>query len=120
MKVIDKVNKKAWVQIKQISQAKNMLEVESAIGEAVLRSFGLWNIGLMKIAMRKVAEGDNGYVGLQKEYGCHSWNNDFERMKEIRDFNLKNYKSIALQYLYSFIPSRIRSVAMFKKMMHEI
>lgn len=110
MKVVEKVNKKAYTEIKQIQEAHNMLEIESAINNAILKTFGLFNIGLMKIAMR-----DN-ILTLQIKYGCVSYNGDFNKMKTIREENLNRYKNDVKKYLMSFIPERMKITTMYAKM----
>ena len=75
MKLIKKINKKAYKQIAQIKDAHNMLEVESSINRALLITFGLWDLGLMKIAMRE------GYAELCQLYGCISYKLSAMRQK---------------------------------------
>lgn len=108
-KIIQKVNKKAFKEIRQIQTSSNMLEVESAINNAIHKTFGLWDLGLQKIAMRK------GYNELCAIYGCITWNGNFELMKAVRYHNFDTHKEDVKQYLISFIPERMKVSLMYKK-----
>ena len=114
MKLIKKINKKAYKQIAQIRDAHNMLEVESSISRALLTTFGLWDLGLIKIAMR------NGYAQLCKEYGCVSYKGNFELLKAMRNYNFDTYQKQARVYLMSFIPERMRVSEMYKNLQSEL
>lgn len=48
-----KLHKKAYLEIKKIQSANNMLEVESAISDAIEKTFGLYNKGLLLVRMKK-------------------------------------------------------------------
>lgn len=109
---IKKANKKAWKEIQQIKDSKNMFMVESAINTALLKTFGIKDFGLMKIAMTK---GDD-YSQLRIEYGCNTYNSNYDLLKTIRNHNFDTYHKEVKKYLISFIPERMKIVRMYKEL----
>lgn len=98
MKTQKKVNKKAWREIKQISMAISMMDVNSLICEALLKTFGLWNLGLQKIKMAN--------------------DEKFEVMKARRLSNMETHGKEAKAYLISFIPDRLKHTIMYKELIN--
>ena len=95
MKTIEKVNKRAWEEIKKIQESTNMIDVSSLINNAILKTFGLWNLGLLKIKIGN--------------------NERFETIREYRHDNLDKYGKEAKCYLITFIPQRLKKTIMFNE-----
>lgn len=100
---IKKCNKKAYKSIRRIKSAHNMLVVEDAINQALLDTFGMYNIGMIKILM-----------GQGQEYP--SYGTDFDQLKATRTNNKDMFGKDVKQYLISFIPERMKVTAMYQKM----
>ena len=98
MKAIEKANKKAYQEIRNISNAKNMLDVISSMNEVLLKTFGLWSLGLQKIRM----------------------NNDelFESLKSRRLQNMEKHGKEVKAYLITFIPERLRNTIMYNELIN--
>lgn len=113
---ISKCNKKAYKSIKNIMQATNMIQVESSINTAIMHTFGTNNFGLIKIAMRKATEGENGYDKLLGVYGGHTYRYNFELLKAMRLHNQEEYYNIVKAHLMQFIPERLHKSEMYRNM----
>ena len=98
--LVEKINKKAFTEISEIATSSNMLQVQDAISMAILKTFGLHNIGLTVIAMRKRNCTDT-------EVGT---------LKAVRYFNHDTNKQQAISYLTQFVPQRLKSTTMYKKL----
>lgn len=109
MNAIISCQKKAYKQIRQIQNAKNMLEVGDAMFHAILETFGVANLGLIKYAM------DKGYTQVLETYGAHKYTS-FDVCKYVRNNNLKMHRNEVRQYLISFIPERMKKCAMYREM----
>lgn len=95
-----KCNKKAWMEIKQIQNANNMLEVEGAVNDALAKTFGMWNQGVYLIGMRRLGQ----MGGLEGE-----------RVIRIRRRNWDRHLSVIRHYLIDFIPERFFNTIMYRK-----
>lgn len=94
-----KCNKKAWQEIKKIQSAPNMLCVEGLINDALAKTFGVWNEGVMIIQMRKL-----GQMGK------------IERTVNIHRQNWDRHLSVVRNYLIGFIPERMYKSRMYAQM----
>lgn len=111
MKNLQKVvAKKAYQEIKKISNSNNMVSVESAINTALLKTFGLINLGLLKLAFERNSE------KLLASYGYGGKSRNFELTKAIRNYNFDTYAIEAKKYLFSFIPERMKTCTMYKNL----
>lgn len=97
------VNKRAFEQIKAIKKANNMLEAEEAIRIAVGNIFRTFNLGLLKIRMRK--EGQES---------------EFEKIKQFRLQNEKLSKKEVQKHLSQYIPVRLHKAIMYKNFQDQI
>lgn len=98
-KAIAKCNKKAWQDIKNIQNAPNMVCAESLINDALAKTFGLWNEGMLVIRMRKL-----GQMG-QAEYAVRLHRENWNR-----------YVSTVKSYLIEKIPARLHTSMMYQRM----
>jgi hypothetical protein len=112
MNIQKTVAKKANIEIKQIMNANNMVSVESLINTALLKSFGLINLGCIKYAMI------NNKDGLLKAYGYSGNSRNFELLKAVRNHNFDLYALDAKKYLISFIPERMKVSEMYKRLVN--
>lgn len=100
-----KCNKKAWQEIKNIQNAPNMVCVEQMIADAIEKTFGLWDRGVLMIRMRKL-----GAMGTLEG----------ERMIRIRRNNYDRHLSVVRNYLIDMIPVRFFNTLMYKKLTNQI
>jgi hypothetical protein len=100
---ISKCNKKAWEEIKKIQHAPNMVCVDSLIGDALAKTFGVWNEGVMIIQMRKL--GQMGEVESRVRIHRANWD---KHMSQVR------------HYLIEMIPARLYKTMMYQKMVGHI
>lgn len=96
---IKKCQKKAWTDIKIIQSAPNMLAVESAINNAIEKTFGLYNEGLLIVGMKKL-----GQMG------------ELEFVMRIHRQDFSNCSCIVRSYLIDLIPSRFHNTLMYRKL----
>lgn len=96
MDVIEKTIKKAWKEIKFIQSAQNMIEVNNTIKIAMLKVFGLKDLGIQKIEMNDDAE--------------------FEKMKKIHQDNFNLFSDDVKMYLVTFIPERFKDTLMYNEL----
>jgi hypothetical protein len=102
MHAIEKTNKKAWLEIKHIQNATNILTVESALNDAVLKATSLWNFGMHTIQMRKSGITDAHILTI-----C-----------QIRMDNLLKHKAAIRKYLLSYVPARLRTTIMYQNLIN--
>lgn len=103
LQAISKCRKKAWEEIKIIQSANNMLEIEQAISNAVEKTFGFWNKGLLLIRMKKL-----GQMG------------EFEHAMRIRRTNFDNWQSLIRAYLVDMIPARFNNTLMYRRVVYGV
>lgn len=106
---IAKCNKKSYKSIKQIINANNMLEVDHAINDAIIDTFGLRNEGLIKIAMRKNST-------MMEHYGCVGYKDNFDLLIAVRRYNLDTYGQAIKAYLMTFISEKMKGTHMYQIM----
>lgn len=100
-----KCNKKAWQEIKMIKSASNMVGMDQLIGDAIEKTFGLYDRGVLMIRMRKL-----GQMGALEG----------EKMIRIRRSNFDKHVGIVRHYLMEFIPIRLHNSFMYAKLIGRI
>lgn len=96
MEAIKKANKKAYTEIRQIQNSSSMMDVNSLISTAMVKTFGLWNIGLLKIRMNN--------------------NEQFDVLKSRRLANMNKYGKDVKSYLITFIPDKLKNCIMYNEL----
>jgi len=92
------LHRRAWAEIRNIETATNFAEVEHAIGNAVAKACGLWNVGVKQIRAKKA-----GPEALARfEYDRSYWMAD-------EAINANAFRRL----LASYIPERLRSCRMY-------
>lgn len=103
---INKCNKKAFQEIRKIQNASNMLEVEAAINTAIRKTFGLQDLGIIKVAMRE------GMTDLIKIHGASKYGS-FDELKDVRTVNFIMNTDNVREYLKTFVPKRMKTSRMY-------
>lgn len=96
-----KCNKKAWPEIKMIKDANNMVGMDQLIGDAIEKTFGLYDRGVLMIRMRRL-----GQMGALEG----------EKMIRIRRKNFDNHVGTIRHYLIDMIPTRFHNSMMYAKL----
>lgn len=105
LQAIKKCQKKAWKEIQQIQNASNFLEVEQSISDAVEKTFGMWDKGLLLVRMKRL--GEMGEL-------------EGQLIIRIRRANFDKWQWLVRNYLEEFIPKRFFHTLMYKRYIGEI
>lgn len=114
MNISEKVSKKAFQELRLIQNSKNMMEVYYAMSTAIQKTFGLQNIGLLKVAI------EMDRTDLMSRYDYYGKNRNIDLLEAIRYFNLDKYGLEAKKYIMTFIPERMHKSIMYQDMILSI